>query len=193
MVRAVRIGLVFLSLLALPLWVYAQQSGHHGQAAPAGKKPAKAAAETASDKGGEHHKMQMMEQCKETMGKHDKMVAGMKAMDARLEEKLAAVKGAKTTDEKVSALEAALAEMATQRKEIHALMGDMHHARMKCGMMGGGMGGMMGGKPGGKEGMSHGRKGRMGGMGCCPMMKGQEGHGEHSSEAPKEDAATKKQ
>ncbi len=189
MARAVRIVLVFLMILALPVWVSAQQSGHqHGQAAPAGKKPAKAASETSTDKG-EARKMQMMEQCKkEMMGKHDKMVEGMSAMDARLEEKLAAAKNAKTTDEKVAALEAALAEMAAQRKEIHGLMADMHHSGMKCGMMGG----MMGGKPSGKESMHQGGKGGMR-MSCCSMMEGHEGRGASSSEMPKGDAGMKKE
>ncbi len=190
MYRAVRVILVLLMILALPAWVSAQQSGHqHGQAAPAGKQPAKAASETSTDKGGEAQKMQMMEQCKkDMMGKHDKMVEGMKAMDARLEEKLAAAKNAKTTDEKVSALEAALAEMAAQRKEIHGLMADMHHSGMKCGMMGG----MMGGKPPGKESMHHGGGGGMR-MSCCSMMEGHEGHGAPSSETPKDDAGMKKE
>lgn len=190
MARSARIGFVLLMLLALPLWVYAQSGHQHGQAASAGKKAGKAAADTSTGKGDDSNKMQMTEQCKEMMGKHDKMVEGMKAMDARLDEKLAAVKNAKSTEEKVSALESALGEMAAQRKEMHALMADMHHSRMKCGMMGGGMGGMMGGKSGGMGMMHHGDKG---GKGCCSMMKGHEGHGASASEAPKDDAGAKKQ
>jgi hypothetical protein len=190
--RNVRVGLVLLALLILPVWVFAQQSGHdHGQMAAAHKKPAKAGAETPAAPGGPQG-MQGMEQCKEMMGKHDKMVEEMKAMDGRLEEKLAAVKNAKSTDEKVSALEAVVVELSAQRKQMHGLMGDMHHAGMKCGMRCGMMGGMKGpmmGEKGGKPGAMH--HGAGGGMGCCGMMKDQPGHGAHSSEPPKEDAGKK--
>jgi hypothetical protein len=193
MIRAVRIGLVLLTLLTVPVWAYAQQGGHqHGQMAATGKKPAKAAAETPAAHEGGHQGMQGMEKCKEMMAKHDKMVEEMKATDARLDERLAAVKNAKSTDEKVSALEAVVVELSAQRKQMHGLMGDLHHAGMKCGMMGGKMGGMkcpmMGDKPGKQRAMHH---GGAGGMGCCAMMKDQQGHGSHASEAPKEDAGKK--
>lgn len=183
--RNVRIALVLFTLLILPAWVFAQQGGHqHGQSAPAAKKAAKAPAETPAGPGGEHHGMQGMERCKEMMAKHDKMVEEMKAMDARLEEKLAAVKNAKSTDEKVSALEAVVVELSAERKQMHGLMGDMHHAGMKGGMKCP----MMGDKADKHGAMKHGGGG---GMGCCSMMKDHQSQGAQPSEAPKSDAGMK--
>jgi hypothetical protein len=189
--RPVQTVLVFLMLLTLPVWAYAQQSSHeHGQSAPASKKSAKGAAR----QGGEPHEMRMMEQCKEMMAKHDTMVTEMKAMDARLDEKLAAVKNGKTSDEKLTALEAVVVELSAQRKQMHGLMGDMHHAGMRCGAM---KGGMMHGKMDSRMGDKRDAPGAMrhrgrGGMGCCAMMMDHpQGHGDHPAGAPREETGGK--
>lgn len=182
--RNVRLTLVLLTLLTLPLWVGAQQSGHqHGHSsATAVEKPDKGPAENVPPHEEPYHgRHGGMEQCKEMMARHDKMVEEMKSMDARLEEKLAVVRSAGSTDEKAAALEGVVVELSMQRKRIHALMGDMHHAGMRCGMMGAMH---MSGKDG-KRGGHHGDKSH---SGRCPMMEHHKGHGEPSSQEPKGDA-----
>ncbi len=183
--RSLRNALVLLTLLTLPVWVYAQQGPH--QHDPTASSDGKAEVKPVPE-GTKPHGMAGKHPCKEMMARHDKMVEAMKAMDARLEEKLAAVKAGKNTEEKLAALEAALVEMSAQRKQIHGLMGDMHHAGMMCGRMKGGMGHgkrgnmkcpMMGGHGGEHESM---RAGDHMGMMCCAMMEGHSGHGSHSSD-----------
>jgi hypothetical protein len=92
--------------------------------------------------------------------KHEKMVAEMKAMDTRLEEKLAAMNAAKG-DQKVEAMAAVINELVSQRKAMKESFGPMHH------------------------GMRGPRMGQQAGM-CpdCPMMK-QQGGGQ--VDAPKKE------
>ena len=66
--------------------------------------------------------------------RHEKMMADMKAMDTRLDEKVAAMNAAKG-DQKVEAMAAVINELVSQRKEMKANMGPMHHG-MKCPKMG---------------------------------------------------------
>ena len=65
-------------------------------------------------------------------------------------------------DEKMAAMEAVLAELVSQRKEMREKFADMHHQKAMCGMMG--------------KGGRHGKMGRGGGMKGmnpnCPMMGG---------------------
>jgi membrane protein involved in colicin uptake len=102
----------------------------------------------------------MMKQKKDKQAKHEKMMAEMKAMDARLDEKLAAMNAAKG-DKKVEAMAAVINELVAQRKEMREHFGGMHR----------GMGGPM---------MGH------GGMMQCPMMQH---HGGMQSETPKKEGA----
>jgi hypothetical protein len=113
-----------------------------------------------------------MMKCMAMQEKSEKAMADIKAMDDRLEEKLAAMKNAKG-NEKMAAMEALLTELVSQRKEMRDKLGDVHHREAMCGMMGkGGCRGKMG--HGGMKGM--GRK--------CPMMEGmQHGSGDRSREA----------
>jgi hypothetical protein len=60
---------------------------------------------------------------------HAKMMADMKAMDARLDQKVAAMNEAKGKT-KVDAMAAVINEMAAQRKEMMAKMSSMHDAMM---------------------------------------------------------------
>lgn len=196
--RSLRNAFLLLTLLTLPVWVQAQQGAHQHE--PAGSSAGKTEVKPAPE-GAKAHGMHGKHPCKEMMAKHDTMVEQMKAMDARLEEKLAAVKAGKSTEEKVAALEAALVEMSAQRRQIHGLMGDRHHAGMKCGgMKGGGMrhgkrGGMkcpmMGEKSGAHGAMHQGDAGDHGAMMCCAMMEGHSGHGAHSEDASQGEAGTK--
>ena len=179
--------LAVIALIVLPLWVFAQQ----------GKTPAapdSPGATTQSEqpqgagggmghhhmegeghqgmKGKGHHQMKgedhqmMMEKCKSMGAKHDKMQEEFKAMDAALDEKVAAMNAAKG-DQKTAAMASVISEMATQRKQMHEKMADLHRDRMMCMQMGGdgGTGGHAG------HGMMGGMGGGMGGMGGCPMMK----------------------
>lgn len=66
--------------------------------------------------------------------RHDKMVAEMQAMDARLHEKLAAM-NAVTGDQKIEAMAAVINELVAQRKAMTEGFGPMHHG-MKCPRMG---------------------------------------------------------
>ena len=65
--------------------------------------------------------------------KHEKMVAEMKAMDTRLQEKLAAMNAAKG-DQKIEAMAAVINELVSQRKEMRTNFGPMHPG-MRCPMM----------------------------------------------------------
>ena len=100
----------------------------------------------------EHH--QMMKAA------YDKCMAEMQAMDARLDEKVAAMNAA-SGDQKVAAMEAVINELVAQRKEMRDKMALMHHHGMD----------MTG--PAGKHGKMK--------AGC--MMEGH--HGGTGSDAPK--------
>ncbi len=67
---------------------------------------------------------------KEWQAKHEKMAAEMKAMDARLDEKLAAMNAAQG-DQKIEAMAAVINELVSQRKAMKESFGPMHHG-MKC-------------------------------------------------------------
>jgi hypothetical protein len=106
--------------------------------------------------GGQHGRMR---QCMAMKEKSDQAMADMKAMDARLDEMVSAMKKAKP-NEKTAAMEALLAELVSQRKAMRESLGDVHHRQAMCGMMG----------KGGQHGkMAHGGKGM---HPNCPMMGG---------------------
>ena len=92
-------------------------------------------------------------------GHHEQMMAEMKAMDARLTEKVAAMNAA-AGNEKIEAMAAVINELVAQRKTMQEHMMSRHE-KMKsqcCGMKGGKKGGMKGGmKCGmmGHQGESH--------------------------------------
>ncbi len=110
-----------------------------------------------------HHGM-MMEKCKEMMAKRGQMEEQMKAMDARLDEKVAAMNSAKA-DQRIEAMAAVITELVSQRREMREKMGQAYPGKMcmmMCPMMGHGEGHMSGhhhGGMGGKRAMD------------CPMMK----------------------
>ena len=103
--------------------------------------------------GGPHSAM-MADHCKQMMAMHEQMAADMKAMDAKLEQKVAGMNAA-TGSAKIEAMAAVINEMASQRKErtvkmssmqshMMAHMGEhmaqsggphMGHAMMQCPMM----------------------------------------------------------
>jgi hypothetical protein len=139
--------IIALVLVSVPVFVLAQQA-----AAPsAPSQEQKAGSEGKMDAG-------MMEKHKDWQVRHEKMMAEMKAMDTRLDEKLAAMNAAKG-DQKVEAMAAVINELVTQRKEMRENFGPMHHG-MKGPMMG-------------KQGMMD-----------CPMMKH---HVDMQAEAPKKE------
>ena len=72
--------------------------------------------------------MDTMEKSKDWQAKHEKMMAEMKAMDARLDENLAVMNAAKG-DQKVEAMAAVINELVSQRKEMRENFGPMHHGR----------------------------------------------------------------
>lgn len=110
-------------LLALPGFALAQQP-----AAPVAPPSGGAAGtEGRMDSG-------MMEKHKEWQARHEKMVAEMKAMDTRLNEKVAAMNAARG-DQKVEAMAAVINELIAQRKEMRTNFGSMHHG-MGCPKMG---------------------------------------------------------
>lgn len=159
--------LVFLlAFIAIPLWVSAQQGSGQGATAAA---PDSGHSQHQQGGTAQGHHGKMMGACKAFQEKHDQFTADMKAMDARLDEKIAAMNSAKG-DQKVAAMAAVISEMAAQRKEMFDKFGAMHRDRMAC-MKEGGMQGKMGG-----HGMMGGMTGGGGGM-CpgCPMM--QQHHG----------------
>ncbi len=79
------------------------------------------------------------------MSMHAQMMTDMKAMDARLDQKLAAMNKAKDKN-KVEAMAAVINEMAAQRKELMSKMAAMHDQVMMH--MGGQMGSADGATPG---------------------------------------------
>lgn len=94
---------------------------------------------------------------------YEKAVAEMQAMDARLNEKVAAMNAA-SGDQKISAMEAVINELVAQRKEMHDKMTAMRNCGMglrgqmpPCMMKGGTVtedqrGGTAGSTPGAKAG-----------------------------------------
>ena len=130
--------IIALIVMSVPVLVLAQQAATPStspQGSAAGAQP-----EGKMDAG-------MMEKHKEWQARHEKMMEEMKAMDARLDEKVAAMNAAKG-DQKVEAMAAVINELVAQRKAMRDSFGAMHH----------GMGGPM--------------MGRAGGMPAdCPMMK----------------------
>lgn len=111
--------------------------------------------------------MKMPPQCQQMMERHQAMMQRHKEMDAELDRLVERMQSARG-DEKIDATAAVVAELVTQRREMHdSMMG------MCSGMMGHMMSGM--------EGM----EGHQGGMKSCPMMKGMQGHGsdEHGADS----------
>ena len=96
----------------------------------------------------------MAEKCKAMMAEHQKMMDGMKAADARLEQLVARVK-ASSGQAKADATSDAVVEIVAQRRTMHEAMMKMHQ---------GTMGHMM-------EHMQAGAAS----MAMCPMMKGHGG------------------
>jgi hypothetical protein len=143
---AVIIALVFLSV---PVFVVAQQAATPPPppSPPPHQHPA-----------GPEGKMDTMEKSADWQARHEKMMAEMKAMDTRLDEKVAAMNAAKG-DQKVEAMAAVINELVSQRKEMRENFGPMHHG-MKGPMMG-----------------QHGPM-------DCPMMKH---HGGMQPDAPKKE------
>lgn len=129
--------LVLVSISMAPAFVFAQQ------AAPSSTPPAHEHAAGAPTEGKKDPAM--MEKCK---AEHEKRMADMKAMDTRLDEKLAAMNSAKG-NQKVEAMAAVINELVSQRKEMREKFQTMRHGCMQM----------------------HGNEGGMG----CPMMKSHEG------------------
>jgi len=71
----------------------------------------------------------MADQCKQMMAMHNQMMADMKAMDASLDQKVAAMNAAKG-NAKVDATAAVINEMASQRKQMMAKMTSMQDQMM---------------------------------------------------------------
>ena len=98
----------------------------------------------------------MGDRCKQMMTMHNQMMAEMKALDASLDEKVAAMNTAKG-NAKVDAMAAVINEMASQRKQMMAKMSNMRDQMMA----------QMG------EHMSQsGSTAMRPSMAQCPMMKG---------------------
>ena len=70
------------------------------------------------------------------MAMHEQMMADMKAMDATIDQKLAAMNAAKGDKEKMDAMAAVINEMVAGRKQMMTKMSNMQGQMMK-GMMGG--------------------------------------------------------
>ena len=71
----------------------------------------------------------MGDRCKQMMTMHNQMMADMKALDASLDEKVAAMNTAKG-NAKVDAMAAVINEMASQRKQMMAKMSNMRDQMM---------------------------------------------------------------
>jgi len=98
---------------------------------------------------------EMGDRCKQMMAMHNQMMADMKAMDASLDQKVAAMNAA-TGKAKVEAMAAVINEMASQRKQMMAKMTSMQDQMMAH----------MG------EHMQAGSTAMQPSMMQCPMMKG---------------------
>jgi hypothetical protein len=72
-----------------------------------------------------------MEGCKEMMANREAMMADMKAMDAKLDELVAAMNTA-SGEKKVDAMSALLSEMVSQRRKMQSMMMGMHHPMPAC-------------------------------------------------------------
>lgn len=73
----------------------------------------------------DHSGMAQGEGCKDMMATHEKMMTDMKAMDAKLDELVAAMNSA-SGDKKVDAMGALLNEMVTQRRQMQGMLMSMH-------------------------------------------------------------------
>ncbi len=71
----------------------------------------------------------MAQKCKQMMTTHSQMMADMKAMDAQLDQKVAAMNTAKG-NAKVDAMAAVISEMVAQRKQMMAKMTNMQSQMM---------------------------------------------------------------
>ena len=158
---------LFLALVLVPLWAIAQKETPK-EVAPGSstEQPGPKTPDAEAGKSAGHH--QMNEKCKEMMAKHEQFKADWKAMDTRLDEKLAAMNAAKG-DNKTAAMAAVINEMAAQRKEMREKKSAMHMADKCCAMMG------HGGKMGGMKGHGGGMDGGM--AGCEAMMDKHGAHG----------------
>lgn len=128
----------------------------------AGKQPGSGQSGMMSGNMGDH--------CKQMMTMHNQMMADMKAMDAGLDQRVAAMNAAKG-NAKVDAMAAVINEMATQRKQMMAKTSSMRDQMMAH------MGEHMA-QPGG-TGMGQ-------SMAQCPMMRSMKGMDEKAAGAPKE-------
>jgi hypothetical protein len=90
---------------------------------PAAKAPTAASAEKPMPTG-------MPESCKNVMAKHDQMMKGMKAMEAALDQKVAAMNAA-TGAAKTDAMAGVIAELVSQRKRREESMMTMHSVMMQ--------------------------------------------------------------
>jgi hypothetical protein len=117
MMKKWQVAIVALVVLAWPVFVFAQQATT--PATPPHEHPA--APESKTD---------TAEKQKDWQAKHEKMIAERKAMDARLDEKLAVMNAAKG-DQKVEAMAAVINELVSQRKEMRPNPG-LRHKEMKC-------------------------------------------------------------
>ena len=113
---------LMLAVLIMPCSLFAQQEKPQATEAPAGAKMQSTPSHKMS---GDH------------MKKHDEMMSRMKEMNARLDEKMAAMDAAKG-DQKVEAMAAVIKELVSQRKAMQEHMMKMHGAKkgagghMKC-------------------------------------------------------------
>ena len=104
---------LMLAVLIVPCSLFAQQDKTQAPAAPGGTKVQSAPEHQMS---GGH------------MKEHDEMMSRMKEMDARLDEKVAAMDAAKG-DQKVEAMAAVIKEMVSQRKNMQEHMMKMHEMK----------------------------------------------------------------
>jgi hypothetical protein len=143
-----------MKLKVLPLIVLAAALGTTGGLAQQNQpKPAEPPAGAPSAMMGP----EMGDRCKQMMAMHNQMMADMKAMDASLDQKVAAMNAA-TGQAKVDAMAAVINEMASQRKQMMAKMTGMRDQMMAH----------MG------EHMHSGSTAMRPPMMPCPMMKGME-------------------
>ncbi|MHC1727829.1 MAG: hypothetical protein AB9866_17800 [Syntrophobacteraceae bacterium] len=125
-----------LALLVMPCTFLAQDKAA-AAAAPEGTQVQSAAPERSMSP-------ERMQRREDRMKRHDEMVAKKKEMDARLDEKVAAMDAAKG-DQKVEAIAAVIKEMVAQRKSMQEQMMKRHHGmKGKHGRMGRGMEGKEG-------------------------------------------------
>jgi hypothetical protein len=121
MMKKWRMVIVASVFLAWPVYVIAQQATT--PSTPPHEHPA-----------GPETKLDASEKHPDRQAKHEKMIAERKAMDARLDEKLAVMNAAKG-DQKLEAMAAVINELVSQRKEMRPNPGP-RHKEMKCPRMG---------------------------------------------------------